>query len=83
VYNIVYVKYIDPTVIDRMNVAFVNAMRQAHTTEADINKAIHDQATGMAENSKFSNQAMSLAIQIVQKSLLGFICAFIIKKEKP
>ncbi len=83
VYNIVYVKYVDPGVTERMQAAIVDAMRLAHKSQVEINQELQDQAKQAKEGTGFNSQFLVLAISIVRNSIFGFICAFIIKKEKP
>lgn len=83
VYNIVYIKYVDPGVTERLQAAFVEGMRQMHKSQAEINQELQSQAKQATESTGVGTQFLVLAINIVRNSIFGFICAFIIKKEKP
>jgi hypothetical protein len=83
VYNLIYIKFIDPDVIDRISnvsITFAEKMGAPQEKLDEIAEQIEQQK---AEGQGVGKQILSFLQQVVIYSIFGFICAAIVKKRRP
>lgn len=83
VYGVIYAKFIDPECMERMKEATLAFFEKAKMPQASIDeqmKKIDDQVNGSLSPGKL---LYSFASSVVLQSIVGLICALIIKKERP
>lgn len=83
IYGIVYTKFIDPSVIDRIKEGTLGFMEKTNVPVEKIDEAAEDFDKRTVDSLKPGNILFSFAKSLVVSSLLGFICALIVKKQKP
>lgn len=83
VYGFLYFNYIDPTAMDRMMQSTVDFMERVNAPQESIDDAIAGFEKSAKDVKGIGGAAMGLCKAIIINSIIGFICAAIIKKKKP
>lgn len=83
IYGVVYTKYIDPGVLDRVKESTLDFMARMNAPQDKIDDAAKKFDGQVVDSLKPSILIYSFAKSLVVSSIFGFICALIIKKKKP
>lgn len=81
VFNIVYLRYIDPGYLDRFEQQTLAWMQQAKRPEQE--RKLFLEALQEQKQVGFGTLALGFAQSVVVDSIVGLIIAFILKKNKP
>lgn len=82
-YGVVYAKFIDPNVTERVREATIDFMTRMKAPQDKIDDAARKFDSGLADSMKPSVLIFSFAKSLVLSSIFGFICALIVRKKKP
>ena len=85
VYNLVYMKYIDPAFMDKMKNTTIQFMEKNKVPDEQIEATISkfDKQTAEAKNATIGSMLLSYFEIVVFCSLFGLIVAAIVKKKRP
>lgn len=82
-YDIIYMKWIDPNLVDKIKESSMSFAEKMGATQDRLDKMSEEFDKSNTEKWSFNRQAISLLSSIVLNSIIGFICAAIVKKNKP
>jgi len=82
-YQIIYTKFIDPDFTVRLKDATINFTEKMGAPQDKLDEVAEDFDKQMAERKTFSKQLLSVMWAIVFYSIVGFIIAAVVKKNKP
>lgn len=83
VYDIIYMQFIDPGMIDKIRESSLAAAEQWGAPQEKLDEIAEQFDKQNAEKMSFGKQLLSLATSIVWYGIVSFICAAIVKKNKP
>lgn len=83
IYNIIYVKFIDPDVIDRISNTSVSFAEKMGAPQEKLDQIAEQVEKQKAESQGIGKQLLGLLSSVVLYSIFGFIIAAIVKKNKP
>jgi hypothetical protein len=83
IYGIVYVKLIDPSVMDVIKSNTLAFMERMNVPEEKLDQTAADFDREVAQGFKPGRLLYSFARQLVVQSIFGFICALIVRKKRP
>jgi hypothetical protein len=83
VYGVIYTKFIDPTVVDRIKEGTLAFMENMNVPEEKLDQTAADIDQQFEDSLKPGKLLYAIAKSLIISSIFGFICALIVKKQKP
>jgi len=83
VYGILYVKLIDPGVMDTIKESTMAFLERVGTPPEKIDETVEAFDREAARGMQPARLLYAFAQQIIVQSIFGFICAFIVKRKRP
>lgn len=83
IYDWVYITYIDPSMLEKIRESSISAAEGWGAPQEQLDKMAEQFDEQEKEKGKISSQLVSFFSQIVLYSIVGFIIAAIVKKNKP
>jgi len=82
-YSYIYMHFIDPNLQVKLKEATLAFSEKMGAPQSKLDDAAKNFDEKMEQSKKISNQLLSVAWGIVIYSIFGFICAAIVKKDRP
>ena len=83
VYGVIYTKFIDPDVVDRIKEGTLSFMERMNVPEERLDQTAADMDKQFEDSTKPGRFIYAFAKSLIISSIFGFICALIVKKQKP
>jgi hypothetical protein len=83
IYGVIYTKFIDPTIVDRIKEGTLSFMERMNVPEEKLDQTAADIDQQFEDSLKPGKLAYAFAKSLIISSIFGFICALIVKKQKP
>jgi hypothetical protein len=83
IYGFFYFKYIDPDAMERMGATVISFMEKVDAPQESIDSAVEGFEKGAEDAKSVGAMALNFLKGIIISSIIGFICAAIVKKKKP
>lgn len=83
IYNFIYVKFIDPDVIDRISNTSVEFAEKMGAPQEKLDQIAEQIEQQKAEGQGIGKQLLGFLSQVVIYSIFGFIIAAIVKRRRP
>jgi disulfide bond formation protein DsbB len=82
-YDIIYMTYIDPGMVDRIKESSIAFAEKMGAGQEKLDEMAESFETQSLDKMSIGKQFLSFLSTVVWYSIIGFICAAIIKKKKP
>ncbi len=82
-YDFIYTKYVDPDMMDKIKESSIMAAERWGAPQEKLDDMSEEFEKQSMEKMSFGKQLLSLGTMIVWYGIVSFICAAIVKKNKP
>ena len=83
VYGVIYARFIDPDMAERMKEGTLAFLEKMNAPEERIDKTMADMDEQFAASLEPGKLTYAFAKGLIISSIFGFICALIVKKQRP
>ncbi len=82
-YDLIYMKWIDPSAVEKMKDASLSFAQRFGAPQETLDEMAEKFDAEQSGKNSIGSQVLSFLTVIVWNSIIGFICAAIVKKKKP